>query len=327
MRDGPDTGWHDDPVDPVLVVGGGISGIAAALEVQRAGLPVLISDRGRRLGGRMASRTTEGRPVDTGASYFTVSSPAFGAVVADWQRRGLAREWTDTFTVYGDPDRSSTGGPMRWAAPGGLRSLVEDLAGGLDVRSSTTVERIDPGLVVAGVSYAAIVLAMPDPQARRLLDPAYAGALAALDDPYEPVLALSAGWPARAWTDFDGAFVNGDPVLAWVADDGRRRGDDAPVLVAHSTTDFAAGRLEDPDAALTPMVDALRKRLAIPTDPVYARVHRWSFARPTKQRDDPYFLGDDGLGVCGDGWHGKSRVEAAYLSGQALGRAIAERLS
>jgi predicted NAD/FAD-dependent oxidoreductase len=74
------------------------------------------------------------------------------------------------------------------------------------------------------------------------------------------------------------------------------------------------------------MVDALRERLAIPSDPVYARVHRWSFARPTKQRDDAYFLGADGLGVCGDGWQGKPRVEAAYLSGRALGRAIAERL-
>ena len=314
-------------MDPVLVVGGGISGLAAAQEVQREGLPVLLYDRGRRLGGRMASRTIEARPVDIGASYFTVSDPAFTAVVTDWQRRGLAREWTDSFTVIGDPDKSSTSGPMRWAAPRGLRSLVEDLAEGLDVRSSTTVERIDPGLTVAGRSYAAVVLAMPDPQARRLLDPAYDRAIAALDDPYEPVLALTAGWAERTWADLDGAFIHGDPVLAWVADDGRRRGDGAPVLVGHSTTDFAARHLEDPEAALAPMVDALREGLDIPAAPAYAKVHRWSFARPTKQRDDPYFLDDDGLGVCGDGWHGKSRVEAAYLSGRALGRVIADRLS
>ena len=327
MRQGSSPGWHDDPVDPVLVVGGGISGIAAAREVQRAGLPVLVYDRGRRLGGRMASRTTDGRPVDIGASYFTVSDPAFAAVATGWQGRGLAREWTDTFAVYGDPEKSSTEGPMRWAAPRGLRSLVEDLADGLDIRSSVTVGRIEPGLTVAGRAYAAVVLAMPDPQARRLLGPGYAAALAALDDPYEPVLALTAGWAERAWADLDGAFVNGDPVVAWVADDGRRRGDDAPVLVAHSTTDFAAGHLEDPGAAEAPMVDALRERLGIPAAPAYAKVHRWSFARPTRQRDDPYFLGDGGLGVCGDGWHGKSRVEAAYLSGRALGRAIADRLS
>ena len=75
------------------------------------------------------------------------------------------------------------------------------------------------------------------------------------------------------------------------------------------------------------MVAALRERLGIRAEPSYARVHRWSFARPTRQRDDPYFIGDGGMSVCGDGWHGKSRVEGAYLSGRALGQAIADRLS
>ena len=164
-------------MDPVLVVGGGIAGIAAAREVQQAGLPVVVRDRGRRLGGRMASRTTEGRPVDTGASYFTASDPAFAAVVEDWQRRGLAREWTDTFAVYGDPDKSSTSGPVRWAAPRAgcaawSRTWPPGWTSGPRPRSSA----IDPGLTVEGQSYAAVVLAMPDPQARRLLDPAYAEA-------------------------------------------------------------------------------------------------------------------------------------------------------
>ena len=252
----------------------------------------------------MASRTTEGRPVDIGASYFTAADPAFAAVVEDWQRRGLAREWTDTFAVYGDPDKSSTSGPVRWGAAAGLRSLVEDLATGLDVRSAATVERIDPGLTVEGQSYAAVAAgharpagpaAAPapargddPPENPRQARSAYAETIAALDDPYEPVLALTAVWPERAWPDLDGAFVHGDPVLAWVADDGRRRGDGAPVLVAHSTADFAAGRLDDPDAAQEPMVDALRRRLEITAAPTYARVHRWSFARPTKQRDEPY---------------------------------------
>jgi len=77
-------------VDPVIVVGAGISGVAAAREVKDAGLPVVVVDRGRRIGGRMASRTIDGRPVDIGASYFTASDPAFTALVADWQQRGLA---------------------------------------------------------------------------------------------------------------------------------------------------------------------------------------------------------------------------------------------
>lgn len=330
-------------MDPVLVVGGGISGMAAARELSAAGVPVQVRDRGRSLGGRMASRTTEGRPVDTGASYFTVSDPAFDAVVEDWRQRGLARPWTSTLAVLGNPDKTETSGPVRWAAPRGLRSLVEDLATGLDVNSDHPVERVEPGRAVGGRAYAAVVLAMPDPQARRLLaepargdDPpatprqarsAYAAALAALDDPYEPVLALTAIWPERTWREFDGAFVNGDHTLGWIADDGRRRGDDAPVLVAHSTTDFARPHLEDPDAAADSMVAALRRQLDIAGDPAYTHVHRWSFARPAGQRDAPFHLDDDLVGACGDGWHGKPRVEGAYLSGRALGRTLADRLS
>ena len=75
------------------------------------------------------------------------------------------------------------------------------------------------------------------------------------------------------------------------------------------------------------MVEALRRRLEIPTAPAYADVHRWPFARPTSSATIPTSSATNRLGVCGDGWHGKSRVEGAYLSGLALGRAIAERLS
>lgn len=312
--------------DPVIVVGGGISGITAARELQRREQPVVVLDQGRRLGGRMASRTVDGRPVDIGASYFTASDPAFVAVVEDWERRGLAHQWTDTFFAYGPDGRASKTGPMRWGAPGGLRSLIEDLATGLEVRSQT-VHEISPDLEVDGQPAAAVVLAMPDPQARRLfVDGAFPTVVAALDDQYEPVLALTAAWPARVWAELDGIFVQDDPVLSWVADDGRRRGDGAAVLVAHSTPELAADHLDEPDRALASMTAALRALLEITMEPTYASVHRWSFARPSAQRDAPFLL-QDRLGICGDGWHGKSRVEGAFLSGAALGAELAAVLA
>ena len=76
--------------------------MACARTLTEAGVEVQLLDRGRRLGGRMAVRTVDGHPVDTGASYFTVSDDRFAAVVADWKARGLAREWTDTFEVFDD---------------------------------------------------------------------------------------------------------------------------------------------------------------------------------------------------------------------------------
>ena len=309
----------------VIVVGAGLSGVAAARTLVAAGVEVSVRDRGRVLGGRMASRRTDGRVVDTGASYFTVSDPAFEAVVQDWESRGLARRWTDTFSVADAGELTPKPGPVRWAAHAGLRSLVEDLARGLDVRQET-VDQVQPGPQVDGTPADAVLLAMPDPQARRLLDLSLEAELAALDDPYEPVLALTARWPEAGWPGIDGAFVSDDPVISWIADDGRRRDDFAPVLVAHSTPEFAAEHLHAPEQAVPLMVLAVRDALDIATEPESTSMQRWSFARPTGNREQRYFLGEQGIGFCGDSWSEKPRVEAAYLSGVALAEAVLARL-
>ena len=190
-----------------------------------------------------------------------------------------------------------------------------------------TVSAVTPGPAVDGEPARAVVLAMPDPQAVRLLDPACATVVAALDDPFEPVLALTATWSARSWPDVLGAFVADDPVLSWVADDGRRRGDGAPVLVAHSTPAFAAEHLDAPDEAAGPLTVALRDALRIPVEPLTTHVHRWTFGKPSGRRDRPFFLDDQLVGVCGDAWSDKPRVEAAYLSGRALGEELVARLA
>lgn len=311
----------------VVVVGAGIAGVACARELRAAGVGVRVLDRGHRPGGRMASRRIwDDRPVDLGASYLTVSDPAFGEVVDDWSARGLVREWTDTFCTLGDGASRLKHGPTRWGTPRGMRSLVEDLAVGLDV------ERRDVASL-ADVQGAAVVLAMPDPQARRLCGDHPVVRL--LDREWEPVLALAARWPRRTWDAvsadgrFDGAFVNGDDVVAWIADDGRRRGDDAPVLVAHSTPDFARRHLADAPAAGPDLVAAVRRLMGLP-EPVDAHVHRWTFARPATGRPASYALvpGPGGLvGACGDGWDGTAKVETAWLSGRDLGRALARLLS
>lgn len=304
----------------VVVVGAGLSGVACARVLQAAGVGVRLLDRGHVPGGRMASRTLWERRVDLGASYFTVSDDGFAAVVDDWARRGLAREWTDTFHVLGDEERDSTSGPMRWGATHGLRSLVEDLATGLAVERRH-VESIDE---VGADEADVVVLAMPDPQARRLVGDHPVAA--SLGREWEPVIAVAARWATRGW-DLDGAFVNGDPDLGWIADDGRRRGDGAPVLVAHTTPELAARHLEDPAGAAPAAVQALRRLLDL-GEPEDVHVHRWTFARPVGERTDPFALveGDRLVGVCGDGWGTTPKVETAWLSGVRLGRALAERL-
>ena len=307
------------------VVGAGIAGVACARVLSDAGVPVQVLDRGRRPGGRMGGRTLHGRAVDLGASYLTVSDDhaAFGRQVADWVTRGLARPWTDTFAVAGPDGVTGTKtGPLRYGAQRGLRELVVDLAAGLDVVTGRTVQQVGPGPAVDGEGADAVVLAMPDPQARRLLQPGSPTETALDPRGWQPALAVALGWRTRVWpADLHGAFVHDSPVLDWLADDGDRRGDDAPVLVAHTTADFAARHLDDPAAAGPAVVAAVCRVLGTDVPPVWTHVHRWTFAKPAAPREQPFSLVDR-VGVCGDGWSAPSKVESAFVSGHLLGQAL-----
>ena len=322
----------------VAVVGGGISGIACARALHEEDVEVVVLDRGRRLGGRMAVRTLrdtglahDGHAIDVGAAYLTATSDEFCAVVEGWVARGLLREWTDTLTTAGPDGRiGSTTGPMRYAAQFGLRSLVEDLAADLPVvinpREDVAISRTTNGVLLDEEEFDSVVLAMPGPQARDILgagDPAWA---VVSRQPFDPSLTLVAAYHEVAWEPFDAMFVNGSIYLTIVADDGRRRGDGAPVLVAHSAPLFAARHLDDPMRAAPALVEALTQTVGVTAEPAWVDVRRWSLAQPRHTQDAPFWF-DGVVGLCGDAWGAASRVETAWASGDALGRAIAERIN
>lgn len=275
----------------------------------------------------MAVKTIDGRPVDLGASYFTVSVPVFETVVDRWLEVELVRPWTDTFHV-GDPGGllGTRTGPMRYATPLGLRSLIEELSLGIASRNPDDVRDVEPGPVVDGLDYAGVALAMPGPQALDLLDESLEEERAASGGVWEPCIALVATYDARVWPEIDGVFVNDSVVLTFVADDGSRRGDGAPVLVAHAHPVLAAAHLDNPEGAVGPMLAEMEGLLGIAVSPTSVFAKRWSLAKPLNPHVEHYFLGKSGVGLCGDGWHGPSRIESAYLSGRALGRAMASTL-
>ncbi|MEJ8281254.1 NAD(P)/FAD-dependent oxidoreductase [Pseudonocardia spirodelae] len=314
----------------VIVVGAGIAGVSCAVELRARGVDVTVLERARGAGGRLAVHRHDGRPADIGAAYFTVSgeggAEGFDEQVGRWRRAGLVREWTDTLAVFDGTARApDSPGPVRFAAPGGLRSLVTDLARDLDVRTGHTVSAVRPGPggpTADGEPHDAVVLAMPDPQAARLLEPGTAAGAAVAGREWDPVLALTLGFGARDWPRLPAAFVNDHPVLSLVADDGDRRGDGAPVLVAHSTGALARAHDADPAAAVPAMTAAVRALLGIGAEPAWTHVHRWRFAAPAARREAAFHLDDEGIGLAGDGW-GRSRVQTAWVSGRRLGRALA----
>ena len=75
----------------ILVVGAGMAGLAAARHLRQAGCQVLLVDKGRRPGGRLATRSLGSGVFDHGAQYFTARDPYFQQRVDRWEHAGWVR--------------------------------------------------------------------------------------------------------------------------------------------------------------------------------------------------------------------------------------------
>jgi oxygen-dependent protoporphyrinogen oxidase len=108
---------------PVVVVGGGIAGLTAALELAEGGASVTLVESSSRLGGKIATSRVDGLVVEGGADSFLSSKPAGLALV---DRLGL----TDRLVNSNAGDRRT----FVWSR-GRLRELPEGLVLGSPARA------------------------------------------------------------------------------------------------------------------------------------------------------------------------------------------------
>ena len=69
-----------------VIIGSGISGLACARTLAAAGLVPVVLDKGRGIGGRVATRRVGAMQFDHGAQYVTAQKPWHGAVVRGGSR-------------------------------------------------------------------------------------------------------------------------------------------------------------------------------------------------------------------------------------------------
>ncbi|HEX2729333.1 MAG TPA: FAD-dependent oxidoreductase, partial [Rubrobacteraceae bacterium] len=75
-----------------IIVGAGMSGLSAGRELRAAGWDVTMVDKGRGVGGRMATRRLREGTFDHGAQFFTARSDRFEKLVRGWLEAGVVEE-------------------------------------------------------------------------------------------------------------------------------------------------------------------------------------------------------------------------------------------
>lgn len=333
----------DDQAD-VVVVGAGLAGLIAADVIGRSGRRVVVVDKGRSVGGRMATRridTPVGRAVlDHGAQFFTVRDDAFAAMVEQWAGIGLARTWCNGF---GSPPD----GHPRYVIDGGMNALTKHLATSLPAGAEVvldarveSVEVVDGSVVVGwpGGSWSArhAILTPPVPQSLEMLGSS--AGLGAVDRAtlesvrYVPCLALLAVFDASVSLPGVGA-VQVLPGMQAVhpfsfIGDNRAKGISTISALTFHADDESSTRLwgASDDAVLGELLDPASGFFGGAV-PLAVQVKRWRYARPVSPLEERCLVMSAGAGsivFAGDGFGG-AKVEGAVLSGAAAGAAVLAR--
>ncbi|MCC5985203.1 MAG: FAD-dependent oxidoreductase [Rhodobacteraceae bacterium] len=322
------TSDRQDSVSDVAVIGAGMAGLACARALVEAGLRVRVLDKGRGIGGRMATRRAQvaGAEMrfDHGAQYVTALDPGFATLLEAAEAAGAAAVW------------DSSGQRPRYAGVPGMSALPRFLATGLDVRQGVQVQALAPAgggwtLHAGDAAFTAdrVVLTVPAPQAAAILgtDHPFAAALESVE--MAPCLTLMAAFPE---TDAPGMRFRADEShpLAWIARDSSRPGRARPGLsgwVAQAGPAWSAQHLEaPPEETAVAMLPLLADALGLdPAAALHASAHRWRYARVTRPLGAPFLAdADAGLWLGGD-WCLGPRVESAWQSGQAVAADILSR--
>lgn len=290
----------------IAIVGAGLTGLLAARRLAGCGWRVTLIDKGRRPGGRLATRDGPNGPHDHGTPLPDGFAASLGIAAGELGQR-----------------------------PARNRALAAALADGLDLACSTQVQAISrdgdrwrlqlaaaaedappPSAEARAEGYDAVLLTVPVPQLRPLLEP-WAD-LAALDAVVvEPVWTLF--WSAPEPPVLP-ASLQGSTCIA-----EHQRADEPPAAIPRWTLHLDAATsqrwLEETPAAV---IAAVRAALggALPDD---AKAHRWRYARIRRGVGQPYLAAGAGLYAAGDAFTSADAapgLDAAVASADAVCAAL-----
>ena len=308
-----------------LIVGGGICGLTAANILHQEKVPVVVVDKGRGIGGRLATRSIQhpkGEGVfDYGAQFFTVSNPEFEADVTSWINNGLVQKW---------PIDCFNDNQYRYRGRVSNRSIAKHLAANLSVFRSTRVKKIlwkdhqwqattTEKQTFSGQN---LILTPPVPQSLELIEES------GVDIPtnvrhtlqqiqYSPCIAVLALADSPNQISPSGAIALPDHPIAWMACNHIKGiSPNGYAVTIHASAEFSQKYWEvENNEILEKLLDEASSWLT--GNILSAQVHRWRYSQPIKPINIDFLaLEHQGrLLFAGDAFC-QGDVEGAVLSGK-----------
>lgn len=316
-----------------LIIGGGLTGLITATVLQREGIKVTVLDKGRGIGGRLATkRMNRGQPnegiFDYGTQYFSVETSQFRAWVEEWLQQGVIKEWCGGF--------GETDGKPRYCGVEGTRAIAKYLATDLDVHTSTRVvnlEYSDRWLVETDKQqYEGNILVMtpPVPQSLTLLNasgivlpPKIESSLKKVS--YHSCIAVLALLERPSLIPQPGGIALENEALVWLADNHQKGiSPDGYAVTLHATPKFSDAHWDRDNTEIAELLLTAASDYLGSTAIAY-QVHRWRYSLPKTFYSQPYLALPESLVIAGDAFVAPN-LEGAVLSGIAAGEAVIEKV-
>ncbi len=135
----------------LAIIDAGVAGLAAAqaLRHQRRDIALIVYEKSRDIGGRVATRRAHGAIFDYGAQYIKTPTPSLEQLLCRTLPHETLVDIARPVWVFDAASSISEGDPAqnaepKWSYRDGLTRLVKELAHDLPLRLQTPIGRIAP---------------------------------------------------------------------------------------------------------------------------------------------------------------------------------------
>ena len=326
---------NSPPVD-TLIIGSGLAGLSAAKKLSSKSLKVVVIDKGRGVGGRLAARRIGEAVFDNGAQFFTARSEDFQACVNQWIKAGVAEQWYKSYP-------GQTNGHPRYRGVPTMASIAKHLAKEQTHLQSTRAEslchdgclwrvQLESKEVIEARS---VIITSPVPQTLELLNQGDTQLPSPILErlqkiQYESCIAVMAVLDGPTNLVDPGALALEQGPIAWISDNAKKGVSPIPAITIHASGNYSAAHFSHDRLAVGKELIEQARPLFGDANVIDFQVHGWLYSKPIITDNDACLLVSDGLKMpplvlAGDAFAGP-RFEGAVLSGWSAAQQLQDIL-